>query len=82
MNMGILHGLANLYRKTGEPRYLRMAKEVLKDFETAGDYYRQGFAGQEYFRTPRPRWESLHSVQGMAEMYRVTGDETISAARS
>ena len=74
--MGIIHGLAILYRKTGEPRYLRMAKEVLKDFEQAGDYYRQGLSGQEYFRTPRPRWESLHSLQGMAELYRITGDES------
>ena len=76
MNMGIIHSLAILYRKTGEPRYLRMAQEVLKDFEQAGDYYRQGLKGQEYFRTPRPRWESLHSLQGLVELYRITGDET------
>lgn len=76
VNMAIIHGLAVLYRKTGEPRYLRMAQEVLKDFEKAGDYYRQGIKGEEFFRTPRPRWESLHSLQGLAELYRITGDET------
>jgi uncharacterized protein len=76
MNMGIIHALAILYRKTHESRYLRMAKEVLKDFERAGDYYRQGLSGQEYFRTPRPRWESLHSLQGLVELYRITGDES------
>jgi DUF1680 family protein len=76
MNMGVIHGLALLYRKTGEARYLRMAKEVLKDFEKAGDYYRQGLRGEEYYRTPKPRWESLHSLQGLAELYRITGDET------
>lgn len=75
MNMGVIHIMAILYRKTGEPRYLNMAKMVLKNFEQAGDYYRQGLKGEEFYRTPRPRWESLHSLQGMAELYRITGDE-------
>jgi DUF1680 family protein len=74
MNMGIIHSMAQLYRKTGNPRYLRMVEEVLKDFEKAGDYYRTGLAGKEYFRTPRPRWESLHSLEGLVELYRITGD--------
>lgn len=76
MNMGIIHGMAILHRKTGEPRYLRMAKEVLKDFEQAGDYFRLGLKSEEFFRTPKPRWESLHSLQGLAELYRITGDES------
>jgi len=75
MNMGILHGMARLYQKTGHPRYLLMAHAVLEDFEAAGDYFRTGLAGREFFRTPRPRWESLHSLQGMVELYRITGDE-------
>ncbi len=74
MNMGIIHGMARLYRKTGQARYLRMAQEVLKDFERAGDYFRTGLEGTEFFRTPRPRWESLHSLQGMAELAQITGD--------
>ena len=80
MNMGIIHGLAILYRKTGEARYLQMAKEVLKDFERAGDYYRLGLEGEEYHRTPKPRWESLHSLQGLAELYRITGDDSFRRA--
>jgi len=74
MNMSTIHGLALLYRRTGEPRYLRMAEEILKDFERAGDYFRTGLTGVEFFRTPRPRWESLHAVQGLAELYLITGD--------
>ncbi|MCX7424625.1 MAG: glycoside hydrolase family 127 protein [Planctomycetia bacterium] len=80
MNMGIIHGLGRIYRTQGDPRHLRMAQEVLKDFETAGDYYRTGLAGEEFYRTPRPRWESLHSLQGLVELFRVTGDETFRAA--
>jgi len=75
MNMGIIHSMARLYRKTGEPRYLAMAEEVLEDFQVAGDYFRLGLEGREFFRTPRPRWESLHSLQGMVELYEITGDE-------
>jgi uncharacterized protein len=76
MNMAIIHALGELYRETGNERYLRMAREVLKDFERAGDYYRTGLAGREFFRSPRPRWESLHSLQGLVELYRITGDPT------
>jgi len=75
MNMGIIHSMTRIYRKNGNRRHLRMAEEVLKDFERAGDYYRTGLSGKEFHRTPKPRWESLHSLQGMVELYRVTGDE-------
>ncbi len=80
MNMSVIHGMARIYRKTGNPRYLRMTNEILKDFEKAGDYYLTGLAGKEFFRTPRPRWESLHALQGMVELYRITGDETFRTA--
>jgi DUF1680 family protein len=76
MNMAIIHGLAGLYRRTGKRPYLQMAEEVLKDFERAGDYYRTGLAGKEFYRTPKPRWESLHCLQGMVELYQITGDDT------
>ena len=74
MNMSILTGMAMLYRLTGEPSYLRMAREVEKDWERAGDYLRAGLDGREYFQSPRPRWESLHDLQGLFEMWRITGE--------
>ncbi len=74
MNMTILTGMAIMYRLTGEPRYLRMAREVEKDWERAGDYLRAGLDGREYFQSPRPRWESLHDLQGLIEMWRITGE--------
>ncbi len=74
MNMAILTGMAMLYRVTGEPRYLRMAREVEKDWERAGDYLRAGLDGREYYRSPKPRWESLHDLQGLVEMWRITGE--------
>jgi DUF1680 family protein len=80
MNMSVIHGLARLHRKTGDSRYLRMVEEILEDFEKAGDYYRTGLEGKEFFRTPRPRWESLHALQGLVEFYQITGDPSYKTA--
>jgi uncharacterized protein len=74
MNMSILTALAMLYRCTGEARYLRMAREVETDWERAGDYLRAGLDGREFYQSPRPRWESLHDLQGLVELWRITGD--------
>lgn len=75
MNMAILTALVQLHRVTGEPRYWRMAREVERDWERAGDYLRAGLDGREFYQSPRPRWESLHDLQGLLELWRVTGEE-------
>ena len=76
MNLSVIHAFGRLYRHTGNERYLRMMHVVKEDWETppAGDYFRQGLADVPYYKTPKPRWESLHSIQGMVELYRITGD--------
>ncbi len=75
MNLAIIHALGMLHRRTNEPRYLRMMREIEKDWQQAGDYLDTGLAGVEFFQTPRPRWESLHDLQGLVELYRITGDD-------
>jgi uncharacterized protein len=75
MNMSILHGLALLHQRTGEVRYLRLCEQIVEQLAETGDYLRTGLKGVEFFKTPRPRWESLHALQGLAEMWRITGDE-------
>ena len=80
MNMAIVHGLGWLYRITREGRYLQMMREIEKDWERAGDYFRTGLVGTEFFLTPRPRWESLHDLQGLVELFRITGDERYKTA--
>lgn len=74
MNMAVAHVLAELHRRTGEPRYLAMANEIVKDWERAGDYLRTGVAGTPFYKTPRPRWESLHDLQALAELWRITSE--------
>lgn len=76
MNLAPIHALCLLYARTGEARYLAMAREIESDFEapTAGDYIRTALAGKEFHETPKPRWESLHAIQGIGELYGLTGD--------
>ena len=76
MNMAIIHIMGMLYRETGNERYAELVRQIEKEWELpgAGDYFRQGLAGVDFFRTPKPRWESLHAVQGLSELYRMSGD--------
>lgn len=74
MNMAVIHSLGVLYRRVPEPRYLQMMREIEKDWESAGDYLRTGVAGIPFYQTPRPRWESLHDLQGLLELYHITGE--------
>lgn len=75
MNLSILTAMGRLHRHTGEERYFQMMKMVEEDWEQAGDYFRQGLKGVDFYRIPRPRWESLHDLQGLVELYQITGNE-------
>jgi DUF1680 family protein len=77
MNEASSHIFCLLYAETGAPRYLQMAREIEKDWETppSGDYVRAALAGRPFYQTPKPRWESLHSVQAIAERCFLTGEE-------
>ncbi len=56
---------------------MRRKPVPLRAWASAGGepYFRSGLAGIEFFRTPRPHWDSLHAIQGLAELYLITGDE-------
>lgn len=74
MNMAISHALILLSTRTRDERYLQLARRIEEDWERAGDYLRTGLAGTEFYRTPRPRWESLHDLQALAAFYTHTTD--------
>lgn len=83
MNLAPIHGLCLLYRKTRDPRHLAMARRICDEFAArgadgkplAGDYLESALAGKEFFQMPKPRWESLHPILGLAELHRITGEE-------
>ncbi|HUW34473.1 MAG TPA: beta-L-arabinofuranosidase domain-containing protein [Planctomycetota bacterium] len=82
MNLAPIHGLALLHRAAGERCYLELALQIKDEFAAsaddgkplAGDYLRAALDGTEFFQIPKPRWESLHPIMGLAELYRITGD--------
>jgi uncharacterized protein len=83
MNLAPMHTLCLLYRRTGEDRYLKQALKICDEFAAqspdgkplAGDYLNAALAGKEFFQMPKPRWESLHPIMGLAELYHITGEE-------
>ena len=74
MNLAIIHSLGRLYRLTQEEKYLRLMRVIEEDWQKEGDYFRTGLAGVEFYRTPKPRWESLPDLQGLLELFLITGD--------
>ena len=77
-NESCIHVFTLLYQGTGERRYLKMAEAIKEDWETppSGDYLRLANAGKRMFELPQPRWEGLHSIQALPELYFITGNES------
>ncbi|WP_435009481.1 beta-L-arabinofuranosidase domain-containing protein [Tundrisphaera lichenicola] len=88
MNLAPAHALFLLHRRTGTTRYRDLAEQVVREFAAedsqgrpmAGDYLRRGLAGEPFYKTPKPRWESLHPILALAESYRETGDPSFRTA--
>lgn len=83
MNLAPAHSLALLYRRTRAKRHLQMAEQLVAEFAAkdsegrflAGNYLEGTLAGQAFFQLPRPRWESLHPIMALAELYYLTGKQ-------
>jgi DUF1680 family protein len=78
MNHAAIHSLCLLYNVTKTPAYLELARQIAdEEFsdQRAGDFLRGALAGKEFYQVPKPRWESLHSLQGLVELYWITGEE-------
>lgn len=84
MNLAVYHVFGILYRRTKNVKYLNFAKEIETDISSdqAGDYINVALSGKEFYECPKPRWESMHVIMGIAEAYKNTGDEKYKRAAS
>lgn len=76
MNLAMLHAMALIHRRTGAPEHLAMARRFEEDLSKDGDWLEKGAAGVLYHQLPGsgPRWESLHIVQGLVELFQISGE--------
>ncbi len=76
MNLAVYHIFGILYRRTKKTEYLYFASKIEGDLsdEAAGDYINYSLKGYEYYQCAKPRWESMHIIMGISEMYRNTGN--------
>lgn len=83
MNLAPIHALCLLYKATGAQQYLDLARQIVEEFAAvaadggflAGNYLNDALAGKEFFQMPKPRWESLHPILGLVELYAIAGEE-------
>jgi len=87
MNLAPVHSLCLLFRVTGNQAYLDLALQIVEEFAAegdegplAGDYVRTALAGREFHEIPKPRWESLHPIMAVAELYWLTGEDHLRQA--
>jgi DUF1680 family protein len=75
-NQAIAHALTVLYEFTGQAKYLELALAIESDWASStgvNGFLEHALAGGEFYNGPRPRWETLHDVQAIAELYFITG---------
>ena len=83
MNLAVAHSLVLLHKVTGEQRYVKLAEQLVDEFAAVdeagahltGNYLEGPLAGMEFFESPKPRWESLHPIMALPELYTITGNE-------
>ena len=77
MNLAPIHIFGLLYRETGKAEYLDFAENIVEDLSLpeAGDYIRYSLSGLAFYQCPKPRWESLHIIMGLAALYHAVGKE-------
>jgi DUF1680 family protein len=75
-NQTIAHALLKLYAFTGQSRYCELALDIASDWASPAGFnpiLEHALGGGEFYSGSRPRWENLHNIQAMAELYFITG---------
>ena len=77
MNSAISHISALFYQETGETRYLDFARMVVDEAwdKYGGQWLTNSLAGKEYYQSRLPRWESMHTLSTLGNLYEITGKD-------
>ena len=77
MNSAISHISALFYQETGEARYLDFASMIVDiDWDKhGGKWLANSLAGRDYYQSSLPRWESMHTLSTLGNLYEITGKE-------
>lgn len=77
-NLSPVQSLCILYRYTGDQNYLKLAEQIVQEgFSRYGQFVQRALAGKDYYATDNrdgARWERLHPIMGLAELYWLTGN--------
>ena len=63
--------------KNSRQKFLDLILEIEKEWGSpdSGNYVNDFQQGKSFYQGYKPRWESLHNVQAIAELYNIFGDE-------
>jgi len=76
MNLGISHVFAELYKQTGDQRYLDEAVRIVEeDWPRSGNWLKNSMNHREYYQSSLPRWEALHTIITLGTLWEITGTE-------
>ncbi len=74
INLSVYHIFCLLYSRTGEEEHLAFARRLERDVNKR-EYMRYALEGFAFYQNDSPRWESLHSIMGYLEMYKISGEK-------
>jgi uncharacterized protein len=70
-NLAPVHALSVLYQRTRVRRYLELAEQFVGESELV----RLALDGKAFHEMPKPRWEALHSIMALPELFWATGND-------
>ncbi|MHB1001570.1 MAG: beta-L-arabinofuranosidase domain-containing protein [Armatimonadota bacterium] len=85
-NLAPSHSLALLYKEAKEKRYLDLAVQIVEEEYPVGygegiprgsDFVNKALEGVEYYQNTAPggpRWENMHTLMALSELYWITGN--------
>jgi len=65
-----------MYKETHLQKYLDAALQIVNvDWVSTGNWLNEILDGKDFFQTNLPRWESLHTLSALSDLYEITGEQ-------